>query len=174
MNRKRIIIVFIALLALISFQVKAQDYTLESAVKRQETAKSEVLESYMAIEKSLITSDSLQAGKDAAIFVKALSKFKFKKLTLEEMNAATTIRAEITQLAEGIAKASGINLQRKNFAAISEKMWSIAMHIKPQGQSLYQQVCPMTGVTWISKEKEIKNPYYPKNMLTCGEIKNSI
>jgi Cu(I)/Ag(I) efflux system membrane fusion protein len=26
----------------------------------------------------------------------------------------------------------------------------------------------------VSDSKEIKNPYYPKNMLTCGEVKASL
>ena len=30
------------------------------------------------------------------------------------------------------------------------------------------------GADWISKEKEIKNPYYGDEMLTCGSILETI
>ena len=30
------------------------------------------------------------------------------------------------------------------------------------------------GGVWISQSKEIKNPFYGKEMLTCGEVKEII
>ncbi len=30
------------------------------------------------------------------------------------------------------------------------------------------------GAYWLSKTSDIKNPYYGKKMLTCGEVKDSI
>lgn len=171
---KRMTSIIVALLALISFRGAAQDAPLNNPVKMQEAAKYEVLESYLNISNSLILSDSVETARNAALFLKRLEKFKFKKLTLEEMNVATTTRAEIRLLAAKIAETTNINSQRKSFLEISEKMWKIAKSVQPVGLPLYRQVCPMTGATWISKDQEIKNPYYPKNMLTCGEIKERI
>ena len=31
--------------------------------------------------------------------------------------------------------------------------------------------CPMAKQSWLQKESEIRNPYYGKSMLTCGEFK---
>ena len=164
----------ITLFAVISFSGVAQVSVSNVAAEKQEAAKTEVLESYLRMSNSLILSDSVATAKNAAVFLKSLENFRFKKLTLEEMNAATTTRAEIRLLLAKIAETTNINAQRKAFLDVSDKMWKIAKSVQPIGLSLYQQVCPMTGATWISKEREIKNPYYPKNMLTCGEIKNSI
>lgn len=164
----------ITLFAVISFSGVAQVSVSNVATEKQEAAKTEVLESYLRMSNSLILSDSVATAKNAAVFLKSLEKFRFKKLTLEEMNSATTTRAEIRLLLAKIAETTNINAQRKAFLDVSDKMWKIAKSVQPIGLSLYQQVCPMTGATWISKEREIKNPYYPKNMLTCGEIKNSI
>ncbi|MEJ2884098.1 DUF3347 domain-containing protein [Pedobacter sp. GR22-6] len=147
--------------------------TLELAAKR-EAIKKEVLAGYMALKQSLIVSDSLNSAKDATKFIRALEQFKFKKLTLPEMNAATILRKEVKELALEISGTSNITKQRKVFAVLSVKMWDMAAKLKPMGTPIYQQVCPMTGETWLSMDKEIKNPYYPKNMLTCGEVRQSI
>lgn len=164
----------ITLFAVISFSGVAQVSVSNVAAEKQEAAKTEVLESYLHLSNSLILSDSVATAKNATVFLKSLEKFRFKKLTLDEMNAATTTRAEIRLLLAKIAETTNIDAQRKAFLDVSDKMWKIAKSVQPTGLSLYQQVCPMTGATWISKEREIKNPYYPKNMLTCGEIKGSI
>jgi Cu(I)/Ag(I) efflux system membrane fusion protein len=42
-------------------------------------------------------------------------------------------------------------------------------------QPLYLEFCPMAdsnnGGYWLSYDKEIKNPFFGKAMLTCGEVK---
>ena len=43
---------------------------------------------------------------------------------------------------------------------------------------LYIQICPMAnnnkGAIWLSREEEIKNPYFGDLMLSCGEIQDII
>ncbi len=60
------------------------------------------------------------------------------------------------------------------FQLLSAKFWEVAPKFKAAETTLYLQLCPMTSATWLSDSKEIKNPYYPKNMLTCGEVKASL
>ena len=40
-------------------------------------------------------------------------------------------------------------------------------------EEMYIQRCPMAnnnkGATWLSKNKDIKNPYFGEQMLGCGE-----
>lgn len=90
------------------------------------------------------------------------------------MNIATISRKEIIELANQIAATKNINKQRKIFETLSVKYWDQASKFKATDQTLYLQVCPMTGAVWTSDSKEIKNPYYPKNMLTCGEVKATL
>ena len=44
-------------------------------------------------------------------------------------------------------------------------------------QVVYKQYCPMAdedrGAYWLSKEKEVLNPYFGDAMLKCGEVKES-
>ncbi|QIL41872.1 DUF3347 domain-containing protein [Pedobacter sp. HDW13] len=147
--------------------------TPELAQKR-EVLKESVIASYLGIKNSLVKSDSLNAVKFANELVTGLNQFKFKKLSLEKMNEATTTRQEMISLASAIAATRSINKQRSEMDKLSVKMWLLIERFKPEKMSLYKQVCPMTGTTWISDDRAIQNPYYPKNMLTCGEVKASI
>ena len=121
-----------------------------------------------------MVSDSLHASKSAVKLAAALNHFKFKKLTLEEMNAATIMRGKMKDLAARIAGTHVINKQRNYFMELSEEMWVLIERFVPGETALYEQKCPKTGKVWISDVKEIKNPYFPKNMLTCGEVTASV
>ncbi|KQM72653.1 hypothetical protein ASE74_22530 [Pedobacter sp. Leaf216] len=157
-------------------QVKtsAQEVATPELAQKREALKEAIISNYLGMKNSLVKSDSVQAAKSATEFVAVLNQFKFKKLSLAEMNAATTTREEIKTLALAIAATKSINKQRSEMDKLSVKMWSIIERFKPEKTTLYKQVCPMMGTTWISDEKAIQNPYYPKNMLTCGEVKASI
>ena len=43
---------------------------------------------------------------------------------------------------------------------------------------VYRQFCPMAfndqGAYWLSPETEIRNPYFGKKMLACGEVRDSL
>jgi len=43
---------------------------------------------------------------------------------------------------------------------------------------IYREYCPMAynekGATWLSDDPEIKNPYFGKKMLECGEVTDSL
>lgn len=159
--------------AMAQLSSKTEVATPELAAQREELKK-QVTQGYLDIKNSLVKSDSAGASKAALAFTTSLKKFKFKKLTLDQMNEATATRAELIALADEIAKTQKINQQRKALGKLSTKFWPIAAKFKPENMPLYQQVCPMTGETWLSDVKEIQNPYYPKNMLTCGEVKASL
>lgn len=176
---KRINCIVICLLLMFTANAEAQlnssqEVATPELVSKREAQKKEVLATYMSLKEHLILSDSLNASTAAAKFVTALDQFKFKKLTLPDMNAATILRKEIKELALEISKTKKINSQRKALSELSAKMWTLAPKLKPMQAAIYQQICPMTGDTWLSMDKEIKNPYFPKNMLTCGEVKQSI
>lgn len=160
---------FSGIKAQMTIKTSAQEVTPE-LVQKREALKQEIVTKYLDLKQSLVVSDSLKASKSAAELAIALTQFKFKKLTLEEMNAATTMRVKLKGLATNIADTHSINKQRNYMVELSEGMWTIIDKVTPEKTVLYEQKCPMTGKVWISDVKEIKNPYFPKNMLTCGEV----
>ncbi|PBI90897.1 hypothetical protein BSF41_16030 [Flavobacterium sp. ACN2] len=169
-----LVITFIFCSFLAQAQLTSKEEVTPELVAKREAEKKEITKSYLALKNSFLTSDSLAVVKNAEALKSALKNFKFKKLNLENMNAATTSRKEIIELATALTATKNINKQRKIFETLSVKYWDQASKFKPADEILYLQICPMTGAVWTSDSKEIKNPYYPKNMLTCGEVKASL
>lgn len=172
--KKVLIIAFLFLTTLTNAQKTSKEEVTADLVQKREEQKKEITKNYLDLKNGLITSDSLAVVKNAEALKASLKNFKFKKLTLDQMNAATTTRKAISDLAGEIAATKNINKQRKIFETLSVKYWEIASKFKTEDATLYLQICPMTGAVWTSDSKEIKNPYYPKNMLTCGEVKASM
>jgi len=166
-----------ALICLSTFmqaQLTSKQEVKPELVAKREAQKKEITNNYLALKNSLVLSDSLAAAKSADALKSSLKNFKFKKLTLEQMNEATAKRKVIIDLVSRVAATKNINKQREIVQELSVKFWDLAPKFKAEDATLYLQVCPMTGAAWTSDSKEIKNPYYPKNMLTCGEVKASL
>ncbi|NQX38045.1 Protein of unknown function [Pedobacter steynii] len=86
--------------------------------------------------------------------------------------------AALLGLATKISNAADIEVQRTAFAALSA---DFIERVKASGVNtgeIYVEYCPMAmndkGASWLSNEKDIKNPYYGESMLTCGEVKEMI
>lgn len=172
---KKYALALIVALINLGFTASAQIKTsaqevIPELVKQREAQKNAIITSYLGMKNGLVVSDAKKTASSATEFSAALNQFKFKKLTLEQMNLATVTRKRIKALADQIVVSSSIDDQRKNMEKLSEELWVIIDKLKPENTTVYQQKCPMTGVTWLSNDKKIENPYYPKNMLTCGEV----
>ncbi len=67
---------------------------------------------------------------------------------------------------------------RRTFNQISEAVINMEIAFKPNNETLYVLHCPMAnnnkGGDWVSTSKEVKNPYYGKEMLACGEVLKEI
>jgi len=55
---------------------------------------------------------------------------------------------------------------------VSKSIYDL-MKVSSLESPIYFQHCPMAndgkGADWLSKDKDIKNPYYGNQMLTCGK-----
>jgi hypothetical protein len=172
--KKILVIAFICLSSLAQAQLTSKQEVAPELAAKREIQKKEITNNYLALKNSLVISDSLAVVKNAVALQQSLKNFRFKKLSLEQMNDATTKRKEIIDLVAEVASTKNINKQRKIVQLLSVKFWDLAPKFKADDTTLYLQVCPMTSAEWVSDSKEIKNPYYPKNMLTCGEVKASL
>ena len=172
--KKLLILAFLCFSSLTQAQLTSKEEVAPELVEKREAQKKEITNHYLTLKNNLLISDSLAVVKNAAALQLSLKNFRFKKLSLEQMNEATKIRSEITALAAELAANKNINKQRKIFESLSVKFWDLAPKFKVADNTLYLQVCPMTNAMWVSDSKEIKNPYYPKNMLTCGAVKASL
>ena len=84
----------------------------------------------------------------------------------------------IASSAAKITNASNIEAQRAAYEDLSKQMMEKVRASGIENGELYVQHCPMAfnnkGASWLSSDKEIRNPYFGKKMLTCGETKETI
>jgi hypothetical protein len=68
--------------------------------------------------------------------------------------------------------------QRIAFGHISSAIYGLAKNAGLKNAGIYHEYCPMAfndkGAYWLSNEAEIKNPYFGKKMLECGEVTDSL
>lgn len=86
--------------------------------------------------------------------------------------------AALQALTTKISNAGDIEVQRTAFAALSADFIARVKTSGVNSGEVYVEYCPMAmndkGASWLSNEKDIKNPYYGESMLTCGEVKETI
>ncbi|MDP3945476.1 MAG: efflux RND transporter periplasmic adaptor subunit [Lutibacter sp.] len=137
-----------------------------------------VFEQYILLKDGLANDDNKTTQKLAAALLNAMSKIDMKLLTNQEAhNHWMAIGKEVTASATSISKTSDIAVQRNHFKHLSAHLIK-AVKLFGVNQEVYEQFCPMAndnkGAYWLSLTKEIKNPYFGKAMLTCGETKTTI
>ncbi len=88
-----------------------------------------------------------------------------------QADAAKTLPAALAGQAEILAKAPDLKAARAAFKPLSASLIkNLANH--KAGKEAYQEVyCPMAKAGWLQEGKKIRNPYFGKEMLTCGELK---
>lgn len=68
--------------------------------------------------------------------------------------------------------------KRVHFEFVSNAMFSLLKEADLKHAGVYRQYCPMAfndkGAYWLSNEEGIRNPYFGKKMLECGEVTDSL
>lgn len=75
-------------------------------------------------------------------------------------------------------KLSDIERLRSAFEYVSDGMIDLTRTFTPTDKIIYVQYCPMAfndkGADWISRDADIKNPYFGASMLTCGDVTDTL
>jgi len=120
-----------------------------------------VLDHYLAIQKEL-TKDSMKGvNEHATAIAKAVKGDEMKMLP-----------AEVAQQAETLAAAKDIKKAREAFKPLSASLVKYLADNKAGKGKYHEAYCPMAKASWLQTEKQVRNPYYGKSMLDCGELKN--
>jgi Cu(I)/Ag(I) efflux system membrane fusion protein len=82
------------------------------------------------------------------------------------------------QQAERIAIAQYIDIILRAFRPLSDAFIAWTSRLPVAEDTLYVQHCPMAdnneGAYWLSREKDIRNPYFGSKMLRCGSVKQML
>lgn len=186
---KNIIISAVVLsLALVSCNQKnKQEETVNPATENTETKTAtvkvdpnafsvkDIVTDYLSLKNALTTDDSNGASSAGKKLVETLGKTDMKKLSGEQMKTYMDIADDLKEHAEHIGDNAGkIAHQREHFVLMSKDINDLVQNFGTE-QKLYQDFCPMAdngkGAIWISETKDIKNPYFGSEMLTCGSVR---
>jgi methionine salvage enolase-phosphatase E1 len=118
-----------------------------------------LLNDYLLVKDALIKSDDKAAKQAVETYltdIKKEAEFKEKK--------------SLTKAVEKMNKATDLEKRRQAFKEVSVIMWQIVKNANDVKGPVYYQYCPMKKAYWLSREKEIKNPYYGSSMLNCGKV----
>ncbi|MFV8371044.1 DUF3347 domain-containing protein [Flavobacterium sp. LB2P74] len=152
--------------------------TKTSTVTQSSFTINEIVKDYLQIKNALAKDDSKGAATDGKELYATLNSINASsidpKLKAEYLNIADDAKEHAKHIGDNVGK---IDHQREHFVMLSKDVNDL---IKTFGtdQKLYQDFCPMAnegkGAIWISEIRDIKNPYYGSEMLTCGSMRKAL
>jgi len=133
-----------------------------------------ILKDYFNLKDALVVDDEAKAKKIGASLEKSLENLDVSKYTDAQKLELKDIILDAKEHAEHISK-SPIAHQREHFKVLSKDIIDMVA-ITGASNKLYEQYCPMyeKGSTWLSMNKEVRNPYYGSKMLKCGKVQREI
>ncbi len=107
-----------------------------------------------------------------------------KSIPINELKADSTKKAaqilieSIQAELIGLKGETDIEEKRKAFQMVGEQLLVFIQKVQYDKEIIYNQYCPMAmdnnGASWLSNSADIQNPYLPKTMLECGEVKDTL
>lgn len=141
-----------------------------STQKNAQTAP--IIDAYIQIKNGLVADNKGDAAKGGITLLAAFSNFNMSQLVEAQHKEYMEIAESAKEHAEHIVK-SPIGHQREHFETLSTDITDL-ITLLGTDKTLYQDYCPMKKAIWLSETKNIKNPYYGSEMLTCGNVKKQI
>lgn len=140
---------------------------LNLSAQNTDASIAKLYQNYLNIKTALAKDNSDEASKSANVFLKSASMVDYKVLSEGNLDI---LRSDASKIAES----RSIETQRASFTNLSKNMIWLTKKFKLADKSVFIQYCPMADASWLSAEKEIKNPYYGSSMLTCGSVKSEL
>jgi len=137
-----------------------------------------VVSQYIQVKNALTDDNTNRAQKEAQNVKKALGKVDMSLLLGDAHNVWMNSLKPLKEASTTIQNSQEIGMQREAFLVMGKQLSEVieTLGIETENkQPLYLEFCPMAdnnkGGFWLSYEKEIKNPFFGKAMLSCGEVK---
>ena len=150
----------------------ADEITEVSDAVKASVATEDIINGYLKIKNALVNDKSKEATTAATDFVNAVLATNSEKIDSKLIDKYKTITESAKKQADLIVSNDGkIAEQRTHFAVLSKDITNLIATFGTD-KKLYQDYCPMYNEGkngyWISEIKEIRNPYYGSEMLSCG------
>lgn len=132
---------------------------------------------YLKFKNALIDSDYKKASEISHLLNKSLKKIDMELLKDKAHMSWMNINKNIKIRISNIEKAKDLDSQKKEFVILSELIYDAVKTFGLNDVSYYH-FCPMAndgkGAYWLSESEEVRNPYFGKEMLECGDMKEVI
>lgn len=159
-------------------EIKTVQASFANVDAKAAAAIKEIVDHYLHIKNALANDNGGEAARGGEAMAAAIGKLDKSLLTAEQKKVFDAEQDDLKEHAEHIAKnGDNIKHQREHFATMSEEVYTLVKAFGA-GRPLYHDHCPMyndnKGGMWISETKEVKNPYFGAEMLTCGKVEEVI
>lgn len=160
--------------------VETPDATVENredAVEDKRSQLNDVYDDYIDIKDALYNNDAEKVRNQVGEMKKALDNFKTDNMAPADIEQWNTMAGDMRKHLDKMQADKTITEQRNSFKALSDNMVSAVKKMGLDDKDAYVMHCPMKeGGDWISKDKEVKNPYYgdKDKMASCGELKETL
>lgn len=149
-----------------------------SAVQHPKTAAASlqaVFDAYFKLKDALVASDANAAKEHAEELDGAMHSVDDKSIPENVRTVWPQVMSAAMPHLHPLSESSDLGKQRDLFAKLAPAMVKLAK-AAPQEAAIYLDHCPMYngGSDWLSKEKEIQNPFYGAMMLGCGSVQETI
>ena len=140
--------------------------------------KSHIIDAYF-ISQAALVKDDFKESKTALFAMNIVlsatipKSFDLSEKATEKWNE---IRDKLISDTEHAQHWKSIDDIRSSFNGVSQSMLVLEQFFGHESEESYYEIfCPMafnnTGASWLSKEKDVNNPYFGAGMLKCGEVK---
>ena len=127
---------------------------------------------------AFVKSNAAEVKKTAAKVHQSLSKIDMSLVPEKEHDRWMDLAGKLDNEISKIEKAPNLEQQRVVFSSFNTYFYQTVKTFGLSGKTVYYQFCPMAnndkGAYWLSKTEPILNPYFGDEMLTCGEVKETI
>ncbi len=138
----------------------------------------EVFDNYTLMKDAFVKSNAAEVKKTAAKVHQSLSKIDMSLVPEKEHDRWMDLAGKLDNEISKIEKAPNLEQQRVVFSSFNTYFYQTVKTFGLSGKTVYYQFCPMAnndkGAYWLSKTEPILNPYFGDEMLTCGEVKETI
>ncbi|MFD2873735.1 DUF3347 domain-containing protein [Mucilaginibacter ximonensis] len=142
-------------------------FSFTSVNAQTNASKDAILTAYYGVKNALVSGNAATADAKAKEFQSAVNAVPADQLSEAQKD-------KLLFDARHIGESNDIAHQREHFARLSENVYTLVKAGKFNSAPVYRDYCPMKKSYWLSESSAIKNPYYGNQMLTCGEVKETL
>lgn len=170
-------------------ETKPEPFALKKHSESFNGAVAAAMNAYFDMTDAFVEADTAKVKEHNRRFLQLLDSIQMdelKKDTAHIYDIAVNSLEGIKSNAVSLLNMTDIQEMRKDFSMVSENLYPFFRIINYEGDNMYWQNCPMAfdddkEANWISKTKEVFNPYlgkkhpkYRATMLHCGMVKDTI